>query len=80
MRKNVPRCRDSDPRPSERESLPITTRPGLPPKQMQHLLILFQRPGKYFHKITIMPREDSKYASRGLKVKYKFDNNLLTKE
>ena len=41
MRKNVPRCRDSDPRPSERESLPITTRPGLPPKQMQHLLILF---------------------------------------
>ena len=25
------RCRDSNPRPSERESLPITTRPGLPP-------------------------------------------------
>ena len=24
-------CRDSNPRPSERESLPITTRPGLPP-------------------------------------------------
>ena len=23
-------CRDSNPRPSERESLPITTRPGLP--------------------------------------------------
>ena len=25
------RCRDSNPRPLERESLPITTRPGLPP-------------------------------------------------
>ena len=25
------RCRDSNPRPSEREYLPITTRPGLPP-------------------------------------------------
>ena len=25
------RCRDLNPRPSERESLPITTRPGLPP-------------------------------------------------
>ena len=25
------RCRDSNPRPSECESLPITTRPGLPP-------------------------------------------------
>ena len=25
------RCRDSNPRPSEHESPPITTRPGLPP-------------------------------------------------
>ena len=25
------RCRDSNPRPLERESIPITTRPGLPP-------------------------------------------------
>ena len=25
------RCRDLNPRPSECESLPITTRPGLPP-------------------------------------------------
>ena len=25
------RCRDSNPQPSEREPLPITTRPGLPP-------------------------------------------------
>ena len=31
MWKNVHPCRDSNPRPSERESLPITTRPGLPP-------------------------------------------------
>ena len=29
-------CWDSNPQPSERESLPITTRPGLPPKA--HLL------------------------------------------
>ena len=29
------RCRDSNPRPLERESLPITTRPGLPPYQLQ---------------------------------------------
>ena len=27
------RCRDSNPRPLECESLPITTRPGLPPKE-----------------------------------------------
>ena len=27
------RCRDSNPRPFERESPPITTRPGLPPKE-----------------------------------------------
>ena len=34
MRKKCPssiRCRDSNPRPSKRESLPFTTRPGLPP-------------------------------------------------
>ena len=30
------RCRDSNPRPSERESLPITTRPGLPPTVQKH--------------------------------------------
>ena len=27
-------CRDSNPRPLKRESLPITTRPGLPPKRI----------------------------------------------
>ena len=31
------RCLDSNPRPSERESLPITTRPGLPPKSVNFL-------------------------------------------
>ena len=34
------RCRDSNPRPLERETLPITTRPGLPPK-VQSLLCHF---------------------------------------
>ena len=28
-------CRDSNPQPSERESLPITTRPGFTPNQIQ---------------------------------------------
>ena len=34
------RCRDSNPQPSECESLPITTRPGLPP-QKYIILMLF---------------------------------------
>ena len=29
------RCRDSNPQPSERESLPFTTRPELPPKHQE---------------------------------------------
>ena len=29
---SIIRCRDSNPQPLERESLPITNRPGLPPK------------------------------------------------
>ena len=32
-------CRDLNPRPSERESLPITTRPGLVPRQNQHIML-----------------------------------------
>ena len=37
-------CRDSNPRPLERESLPITTRPGLPPLYITFFtfLILFK--------------------------------------
>ena len=31
------RCRDSNPRPMERESIPITTRPGLPPHEVMKL-------------------------------------------
>ena len=31
-------CRDSNPRPLERESLPITTRLGLPPLEMLFVL------------------------------------------
>ena len=31
------RCQDSNPRPSKRESSPITTRPGLPPKNVNSL-------------------------------------------
>ena len=33
-------CRDSNPRPLERESLPVTTRPGLPPIS-SHLYLYF---------------------------------------
>ena len=32
------RCRDSNPRPLEHESLPITTRPGLPPNLSKSIL------------------------------------------
>ena len=39
------RCRDSNPRPSECESLPFTTRPGLPPYNYR-LIFSF----KYTHK------------------------------
>ena len=35
------RCRDSNPRPLERESPPITTRPGLPPQSFLPLAIIF---------------------------------------
>ena len=35
-------CRDSNSRPSERESLPITTRPGLPPWNGQMLFWSYQ--------------------------------------
>ena len=34
-------CWDSNPQPSEHESLPITTRPGLPPLQLLLGLIVF---------------------------------------
>ena len=33
------RCRDSNPRPLERESPPITTRPGLPPISIFYILV-----------------------------------------
>ena len=36
------RCRDSNPRPSECESLPITTRPGLPPNNIIFSLSFFE--------------------------------------
>ena len=36
------RCRDSNPRPLERESLPFTTRPGLPPNIVHFLFHSFK--------------------------------------
>ena len=41
------RCQDSNPRPSERESLPITTRPGLPPMRRHFKYRLFCHYNKY---------------------------------
>ena len=37
-------CQDSNPRPSERESLPITTRPGLPPQKDLFFAVIFRHP------------------------------------
>ena len=47
------RCRDSNPWPLERESLPITTRPGLPPNSSQlflwsTILSLYRLPARKF--------------------------------
>ena len=48
MWKNVSiRCRDSNPRPFEHESSPITTRPGLPPNfpfLVRHLFVFYSGP------------------------------------
>ena len=47
---NVKKCpssirhRDSNPRPSEHESLPITTRPGLPPQAILMLMFSIETP------------------------------------
>ena len=45
------RCRDSNPRPSERESLPITTRPGLPPNSF-FFAFTCESSSRWCHKIA----------------------------
>ena len=37
-------CQDLNPRPSERESLPISTRPGLPPQKDLFFSVIFRHP------------------------------------